>query len=102
MFYIGNTIIMQATLFLIQSSAIASLATIEKLKSIYQEHDQVVFLGESILALSEELVKELTHCYILKSEMSFLNPELKNFIKYLDYDEFSDLVLQFERCVSFK
>lgn len=42
MFYIGNTI-MQATLFLIQSSAIASLATIEKLKSIYQEHDQVVF-----------------------------------------------------------
>ena len=101
MFYIGNTI-MQATLFLIQSNAITSLASIKKLRTVYQEHDQVVFLGESVLALSEELINGLAHCYILKNEASFLNPDLKTVVNYLNYDDFSNLILQFERCISLK
>ncbi|MCU4412460.1 hypothetical protein KTH71_00145 [Acinetobacter sp. WU_MDCI_Axc73] len=93
---------MDHTLYLIQSSASATQTILAKLKQIYNPHDHVVFLGESVAMLNQIDIEQFSSCYCLETEQVLLNPDLVSSLTILDYAEFADLVLQFKRCISLK
>ena len=93
---------MDHTLYLIQSSATATHSILAKLKQIYSPHDHVVFLGESVAILNQTDIEHFSSCYCLETEQVLLNPDLVSNLTILDYPQFADLVLQFQRCISLK
>ena len=93
---------MNKTLYLVQSCSAATPHILNKLKQIYSEQDQVVFLGESLAVLTVADLTLYASAYCLESEQVLLNPDLISKVKILDYAQFTDLILQFERCISLK
>lgn len=90
------------TLYLIQSGYATTAQMIEQLAQMYAPDDQVVFLGESVLALAHNFITSLTEVYILENDAELLTQPYASNVKIIDYATFAELCLGFSRCVSLK
>lgn len=90
-----------ANLYLIQSTYSATASVVNKLQSVYQAQDSVVFMGESVNFLTQAFLESIENLYILESELPLLSFD-RSLVKILSYDAFADLCLAHTRCISFR
>jgi hypothetical protein len=91
-----------STLYLVQSSYHSTPKIIEELRNLFRVGDQVVFMGESVAHLSAEMIQPFESVSCLSIEKDLLDTDTLFQVKVLDYDQFADLVLTFNRCISLK
>ncbi len=91
-----------ATLYLIQSNYVATAQSIEQLAQIYAPDDQVVLLGEAVLAINHDFIQSLAVVYVLENDAELLTQPYASNVKIIDYADFAALCLAFSRCVSMK
>ena len=91
-----------STLYLVQSSYHATPKIIDELSHLFQIGDQVVFMGDSVAHLSAEMIQPFESVSCLSIEKDLLDTDTLFQVKVLDYDQFADLVLTFNRCISLK
>ena len=92
-----------STLFLIQSPYGNVNKILDELSQMAKAEDHIVMMGDSVLQITNAVVDTYyPNVYCLSNEQSLLQDGLKERINILEYAEFADLVLQFERCVSLK
>ncbi|AZC01381.1 DsrH like protein [Acinetobacter pittii] len=91
-----------STLYLVQSSYHATHKIIEELRNLFRVGDQVVFMGDSVAHLSTEMIQPFASVSCLSIEKDLLDTHTLSQVKVLDYDQFADLVLTFNRCISLK
>ncbi len=90
------------TLYLIQADYAATAQVLEQLAKIYSENDQVVLMGDAVLAIEHPFLRKLKEIYILENEAELLpQTEISN-LKIIHYLEFAELCLGFSRCISMK
>ncbi|ADY82065.1 hypothetical protein BDGL_001479 [Acinetobacter pittii PHEA-2] len=75
---------------------------IEELRNLFRVGDQVVFMGDSVAHLSAEMIQPFESVSCLSIEKDLLDTDTLFQVKVLDYDQFADLVLTFNRCISLK
>ncbi|MCU4332864.1 DsrH like protein [Acinetobacter pittii] len=91
-----------STLYLVQSSYHATPKIIDELSHLFHIGDQVVFMGDSVAHLSAEMIQPFESLSCLSIEKDLLDTDTLSQVKVLDYDQFADLVLTFNRCISLK
>ncbi|MEW5969642.1 MAG: DsrH like protein [Pseudomonadota bacterium] len=91
-----------STLYLVQSSYHATPKIIDELSHLFQIGDQVVFMGDSVAHISTEMIQSFESVSCLSIEKDLLDTDTLSQVKVLDYDQFADLVLTFNRCISLK
>lgn len=91
-----------STLYLVQSSYHATPKIIDELRNLFRVGDQVVFMGDSVAHLSAEMIQPFESVSCLSIEKDLLDTDTLSQVKVLDYDQFADLVLTFNRCISLK
>ncbi|AUM25979.1 DsrH like protein [Acinetobacter pittii] len=91
-----------STLYLVQSSYHATPKIIEELRNLFRVGDQIVFMGDSVAQLSAEMIQPFKSVSCLSIEKDLLDTDILAQINVLDYDQFADLVLTFNRCISLK
>ena len=64
--------------------------------------DHIVMMGDSVLQVTDAVVDIYPYIYCLGNEQSLLQDNLKERVNILEYTQFAELVLQFQRCVSLK
>lgn len=90
------------TLYLIQSNYAATAQTLEQLAQIYTPVDQIVLMGEAVLQLEHSFLQNLPKIYMLENDAELLTQPLSVQVKLLDFADFADLCLGFNRCISMK
>ncbi|MCU4348300.1 DsrH like protein [Acinetobacter lactucae] len=91
-----------STLYLVQSSYHATPKIIDELSHLFQAGDQIVFMGESVVQLSAEMIQSFKSVSCLNTEKDLLDTDSLAQMNVLDYDQFADLILTFNRCISLK
>lgn len=92
-----------STLYLVQSSFAHTDASINTLLQLYTNGDAVVLMGEAVLFIEDARLKNLTNIYVLEHDAQILaDALLPSSIQFINYAEFADLVLNFNRSVSLK
>jgi len=91
-----------STLYLVQSTYHNTSKVIDELRDIYQVGDQIIFMGESVARLSAQVIQQFESISCLGIEKDLLDTDTLAQINVLDYDQFADLVLTFNRCISLK
>ncbi|KXO87303.1 hypothetical protein AYK86_01245 [Acinetobacter venetianus] len=90
------------TLFLVQAPH-ANLDKIwNELPLMVQANDSIVVMGEALLHIPENILATFSHIYCLSNEQNLLNDSVKDRMSIIEYSQFADLVLQFERSISLK
>lgn len=90
------------TLYLIQSNYAATAQILEQLAQIYTPVDQIVLMGEAVLQLEHSFLQNLPQIYMLENDAELLTQPLLDQVKLLDFADFADLCLGFNRCISMK
>lgn len=90
------------TLFLLQSDHAQSPNKILDLIQLYSPQDSVVVMGDAVLHLNHPQLLEIDQCYMLQTDSDLLIQAPPPNIKIIDYAQFAQLVLQFNRCISIK
>ncbi|HJE54230.1 MAG TPA: DsrH/TusB family sulfur relay protein [Acinetobacter pseudolwoffii] len=90
------------TLYLIQSNYAATAQILEQLAQIYTPVDQIVLMGEAVLQLEHSFLQNLPQIYMLENDAELLTQPLPDQVKLLDFADFADLCLGFNRCISMK
>lgn len=67
-----------------------------------QTDDSIIVLGDAVLQITLNIVKDYSNLYCLSNEQTLLNDDVKEHISVIEYTELADLVLQFRRCVTLK
>ena len=98
----GVSLMNPSTLYLVQSSYHATPKIIDELSHLFQAGDQIVFMGDSVAQLSAEMIQSFESVSCLSIEKDLLGTDTLAQINVLDYDQFTDLVLAFNRCISLK
>lgn len=91
-----------STLFLIQSPYYNTDKTWIELTHMAKVDDHIVMMGDSVLQVTDAVVDTYPNIYCLSNEQSLLQDNLKERVNILEYTQFAELVLQFQRCVSLK
>ncbi len=91
-----------STLYLVQSSYHSTPKIIDELRNLFQVGDQIVFMGDSVAHLSAEMIQPFESVSCLSIEKDLIDTDTLAQVKVLDYDQFADLVLTFNRCISLK
>ncbi|MCU4423622.1 MULTISPECIES: DsrH like protein [Acinetobacter] len=91
-----------STLYLVQSSYHNTPKIIDELRDIYQVGDQIVFMGDSVAQLSAQVIQQFESVSCLSVEKGLLDTDNLTQINVLDYAQFADLALTFNRCISLK
>lgn len=90
------------TLYLIQSNYTNTPAILNKLNQMIQGDDSVVLMGDAVFFNESAYIKSCSNLYILENDAENLPSIESSATQIIDYDEFSDLVLNFKRCVTLK
>ncbi|ENW96489.1 hypothetical protein [Acinetobacter sp. NIPH 298] len=90
------------TLFLIQPPYSQLDKMWADLCQMAQADDSIVIMGDAALHIPQTILDRFSHLYGLSSEQSLLNVEIKEYVKIIEYTQFADLVLHFDRCVTLK
>lgn len=91
-----------STLYLVQSTYHNTPNVIDELGNLYQKGDQIIFMGDSVARLSAEMIEQFERVSCLSIEKDLIDTDTLTQINVLEYDQFADLVLTFNRCISFK
>ncbi|CAI3104064.1 hypothetical protein MWMV17_MWMV17_00272 [Acinetobacter calcoaceticus] len=91
-----------STLYLVQSTYHNTPNIIDELGHLYQVGDQIIFMGDSVARLSAQIIQQFKSVSCLSIEKDLLDTDTLAQINVLDYDQFADLVLTFNRCISLK
>ena len=91
-----------STLFLIQSPYNNVSKILDELAHMAKADDHIVMMGDSVLQVTDAVVDIYQNIYCLNNEQSLLQDALKQHIRILEYAQFADLVLQFQRCITLK
>lgn len=67
-----------------------------------EKPNQIVFMGDSVTHLSAEMIQPFESVSCLSIEKDLLDTDTLFQVKVLDYEQFADLVLTFNRCISLK
>lgn len=89
------------TLYLVQSQTNQTESALSKLDQIYSPTDAVVLMGDAVLFWKSDFLSRKT-VYILENDAEILVEPLSANIRIISYTEFADLVLNFNRSISFK
>lgn len=92
----------QSTLYLVQASYQHTPQIIQELEKLFDKDDQIVFMGDSTAQLSVSICQHFGSVSCLAHEKDLIDAEILAHVKLLNYDQFADLVLQFNRCISLK
>lgn len=92
----------QSTLYLVQASYHRTPQIIEELTKYFDKDDQIVFMGDSTAQLSVSICQLFGSISCLSHEKDLIDAETLAHVNVLNYDQFADLVLQFNRCISLK
>jgi len=98
----GVSLMNPSTLYLVQSSYHSTPKIIDELRNLFRVGDQIVFMGDSVAHLSAEMIQPFESVSCLSIEKDLLDTDTLFQVKVLDYDQFADLVLTFNRCISLK
>ena len=91
-----------STLFLVQSPYNNVNKILDELAHMAKADDHIVMMGDSVLQVTDAVVDIYQNIYCLNNEQSLLQDALKQHISILEYAQFADLVLQFQRCITLK
>ena len=91
-----------STLFLIQSPYNNVSKILAELTHMAKADDHIVMMGDSVLQVTDAVVDIYPNIYCLNNEQSLLQDALKQHIRILEYAQFAELVLQFQRCITLK
>ena len=91
-----------STLFLIQSPYNNVNKILDELAHMAKADDHIVMMGDSVLQVTDAVVDTYPNIYCLGNEQSLLQDALKQHIRILEYAQFAELVLQFQRCITLK
>ncbi|ENU86087.1 hypothetical protein [Acinetobacter sp. CIP 102129] len=91
-----------STLFLVQSPYNNVNKILDELAHMAKADDHIVMMGDSVLQVTDAVVDIYQNIYCLNNEQSLLQDALKQHIRILEYAQFADLVLQFQRCITLK
>ena len=91
-----------STLFLVQSPYNNVNKILDELAHMAKADDHIVMMGDSVLQVTDAVVDTYPNIYCLGNEQSLLQDALKQHIRILEYAQFADLVLQFQRCITLK
>lgn len=91
-----------STLFLIQSPYNNVSKILAELTHMAKADDHIVMMGDSVLQISNAVVDTYPNIYCLSNEQSLLQDRLKERVGILEYTQFAELVLQFQRCITLK
>ena len=91
-----------STLFLVQSPYNNVNKILDELAHMAKADDHIVMMGDSVLQVTDAVVDTYPNISCLSNEQSLLQDALKQHIRILEYAQFADLVLQFQRCITLK
>ncbi|MBP7884373.1 MAG: hypothetical protein KAZ72_02100 [Acinetobacter sp.] len=91
-----------STLFLVQSPYNNVNKILDELAHMAKADDHIVMMGDSVLQVTDAVVDIYQNIYCLNNEQSLLQDALKQHIRILEYAQFAELVLQFQRCITLK
>ena len=91
-----------STLFLVQSPYNNFNKILDELAHMAKADDHIVMMGDSVLQVTDAVVDIYPNIYCLNNEQSLLQDALKQHIRILEYAQFAELVLQFQRCITLK
>ena len=91
-----------STLFLVQSPYNNVNKILDELAHMAKADDHIVMMGDSVLQVTDAVVDIYQNIYCLNNEQSLLQDALTQHIRILEYAQFADLVLQFQRCITLK
>ena len=91
-----------STLFLIQSPYNNVNKILDELAHMAKVDDHIVMMGDSVLQVTDADLDIYQNIYCLNNEQSLLQDALKQHIRILEYAQFAELVLQFQRCITLK
>ena len=91
-----------STLFLVQSPYNNVNKILDELAHMAKADDHIVMMGDSVLQVTDAVVDIYPNIYCLSNEQSLLQDALKQHIRILEYAQFAELVLQFQRCITLK
>lgn len=93
------------TLYLLQADATDLKTALERLSGCIGEQDGVMLLGDSVLAVYEQIFAALAQgerlIYALNDDGDLL-PTRSSRIQWIDYAEWVGVLEQYERCVRWK
>lgn len=90
------------TLYLIQSNYANTETILTKLNSMITSDDSVVLMGDAVFFSQSVNTQICSNLYVLKNDAENIpNVETVDF-KIINYDQFSDLILSYSRCVTLK
>ncbi|NHC02823.1 hypothetical protein G9F31_03420 [Acinetobacter sp. 187] len=92
----------EKTLYLVQSHFANTQSALSKLNQISTQQDSIVLMGDAVLAADSVQLKNTTQLYMLENDAELFASQPHTDIKIINYAEFSDLVLSFQRCISLK
>ena len=103
MFYIGkNSIDMSdKTLFLVQSSFHTASQHLNGLSHVLSSEDSIVLMGDAVLHYQHGTLQNFMNVYALYTDLEILGETSHDLIS-IDYAQFADLCLKFNRCISLK
>ena len=91
-----------STLFLVQSPYNNFNKILDELAHMAKADDHIVMMGDSVLQVTDAVVDIYQNIYCLNNEQSLLQDALKQHIRILEYAQFANLVLKFQRCITLK
>lgn len=90
------------TLYLIQSNYANTETILTKLNSMITSDDSVVLMGDAVFFSQSVNTQICSNLYVLVNDAENVpNIELPAF-KIISYDQFSDLILDYTRCITLK
>lgn len=91
-----------STLFLVQSPYNNVNKILDELSQMAKADDHIVMMGDSVLQVTDAVVDTYPNIYCLGNEQSLLQDGTKERVRILEYAQFAELVLQFQRCITLK
>ena len=91
-----------STLFLVQSPYNNVNKILDELAHMAKADDHIVMMGDSVLQVTDAVVDSYQNIYCLGNEQSLLQDGTKERVRILEYAQFAELVLQFQRCITLK
>ena len=91
-----------STLFLVQSPYNNFNKILDELSQMAKADDHIVMMGDSVLQVTDAVVDIYQNIYCLGNEQSLLQDGTKERVRILEYAQFANLVLKFQRCITLK
>lgn len=90
------------TLYLIQSNYANTESILTKLNSIITSDDSVVLMGDAVFFSQSVNTQICSNLYVLENDAENIPNVASVDFKIINYDQFSDLILAYTRCITLK